>query len=87
MYLLTFEVRIKRQKVRTAGILIIENSSLYVSVMPFVSSFAGISSWFSFFKKATNVVVTRKTAPQKNRKSGRENKDFLVGAMIDSCRI
>lgn len=67
-------MRIKIQKVRTAGILIIENSSLYVSVMPFVSSFAGISSWFSFFKKATNVVVIRKTAPQKNRKSGGKNK-------------
>lgn len=70
MYLLTFAVRIKRQKVRTAGILIIENSSLYVSVMPFVSSFVGISSLFSFFKKATSVVVIKKTAPQKNRKSG-----------------
>lgn len=72
MYLLTFAVRIKRQKVRTAGILIIENSSLYVSVMPFVSSFVGVSSLFSFFKRATSVVVIRKTAPQKNRKSGGE---------------
>lgn len=41
---------------RTAGILIIEKSSLYVSVMPFVSSFVGVSSLFSFFRRATSVV-------------------------------
>lgn len=61
---------------RTAGILIIEKSSLYVSVMPFVSSFVGVNSLFSFFRRATSVVVTKKTAPQKNRKSGIKKKKF-----------
>lgn len=76
MYFLTFAVRIKRQNVKTAGILIIEKSSLYVSVMPFVSSFVGVNSLFSFFKRATSVVVIKKTAPQKNRKSKVKKRDI-----------
>lgn len=68
-HLLTFAVKIRAQNVRTDGILMIEKSSLYVSVMPFVSSLDGFTSLFSFFKSATKVVVIKKMAPQKNRKS------------------
>lgn len=63
-HVLTFAVKIRAQNVRTAGIFTIEKSSLYVSMMPFVSSFDGCRSLSSFFKSATKVVVIKKTAPQ-----------------------
>lgn len=67
---LTFAVRIMRQNLRTAGILIILASRPYASVTLSVSSLLALPAAFSFFIRATKVVVTKNTVPQKNKKSG-----------------
>lgn len=73
----TLAVRSRIQKVKTVGIFTMEKSSLYVSHTSFVSStsfFFPLLGSRSLLKRPTSVVEIKKTIPQKNKKSGGNNR-------------